>query len=289
MFERFECKKNVELKNFSTVKIGGRADYLVFPKNVLQLKDILAEIQQNKQKYFILGNGSNVLFSDDGYRGVVISLKYFDRISRFGNSVRVGAGTNLFALNVRLKEIGLSGIEWSYGIPATLGGLIFMNGGSFGHEICEFVEEVVVLKNDRILRLKKEQIEWGYRETNLQNVIILSAKLNLIPEKSAKIAEKMNFFLEKKRNTQPLDFPSLGSVFKVINKEEIIYPAKIIDNLGLKGVKIGGAEVSQKHAGFIVNSSNATCQDYLNLMNFLQEKLAKIGVFVESEIIVLEE
>ncbi len=289
MFERFECKKNVELKNFSTVKIGGRADYFVFPKNVLQLKDILAEIRQNKQKYFILGNGSNVLFSDDGYRGVVISLKYFDRISRFGNSVRVGAGTNLFALNVRLKEMGLSGIEWSYGIPATLGGLIFMNGGSFGHEICEFVEEVVALKNGRILRLKKEQIEWGYRKTNLQNLIVLSAKLNLNPEKSVKIAEKMDFFLKKKRNTQPLDFPSLGSVFKVINGEEIIYPAKIIDNLGLKGVKIGGAEVSQKHAGFIVNSSNATCQDFLNLMNFLQEKLAKIGVFVESEIIVLKE
>ncbi|MGN1200674.1 MAG: UDP-N-acetylmuramate dehydrogenase [Candidatus Caccovivens sp.] len=289
MFDEFEYKKNEKLSNYSTVKIGGMADYIIFPKNILEIKKILKIIKKNNLKYFILGNGSNVLFSDEGYRGVIISLKKINNIKRYGDCVRVGAGCNLFALNLKLKEMGLSGFEWSFGIPATLGGMLYMNGGSFGHEICEFVQEVVILQDDKIKRLKKEQLEFGYRKSSLQNCIILSAKLQFFPQKSEEIAKNMQENLNKKKNTQPMDFPSLGSVFKIIKTEPPIYPAKIIDNLGLKGVKIGGAEVSTKHAGFIINAGGAKSADFVALMMFLKQKLAQNGIEVESEIIVLQE
>lgn len=289
MFEKFDCKRNVKIKNYSTIKIGGIVDFLVFPRNVLELKELLTEIRKNKLEYFILGNGSNVLFLDEGYRGVVVCLKHFNKMSKTGNCVRVGAGTNLFYLNHKLKEFGLSGIEWSYGIPATLGGLVYMNGGSFGHEICEFVEEIEVLKNGKIIQLKHDEICWEYRTSNLKNMIILSVKLHLINEKIDKIAEKMSFFLNQKKIYQPMEFPSLGSVFKIIQGENPIYPAKLIDNLGLKGVKIGEAEVSKKHAGFIINSGNATSADFLKLLEFLEAKLAEVGVCPDREIIVCKE
>lgn len=289
MFEEFECKEKIKLCNFSTVKIGGEADYIIFPKNVLELQKILKIIKKNHLKYFILGNGSNILFSDRGYRGVLISLKHFNRISRYGTCVRVGAGCNLFALNLKLKEFGLSGLEWSYGIPASLGGLLRMNGGSFGHEICEFVEEVVVLDDGKVKRLKREEIEFYYRYSSLQKYIILSAKLRFFPEKSEEIAKNMQISLEKKKNSQPMEAASLGSVFKLIHGKETVYPAKIIDNMGLKGVKIGGAEVSTKHAGFIINKGNATSADFVALIELLEEKLKSVGVFAEREIIILQE
>lgn len=289
MFEKFDCKRNVEIKNYSTARIGGVVDFLIFPRNFLELKELLKEIRENELEYFVLGNGSNVLFLDEGYRGVVVCLKYFNKISKMGNCVRVGAGTNLFYLNHKLKEFGLSGIEWSYGIPATLGGLVFMNGGSFGHEICEFVDDVVVLNEEKIIRLKSNEIQWDYRTSNLKNMIILSVKLHLFNEKIDKIAEKMNYFLNQKKTYQPMEFPSLGSVFKIIQGENPIYPAKLIDNLGLKGVKIGEAEVSKKHAGFVVNLGNATSADFLKLVSFLEEKLAEIGVYPDREIIVCKE
>lgn len=289
MFEKFDCKRNVEIKNYSTARIGGVVDFLIFPRNFLELKELLKEIRENELEYFVLGNGSNVLFLDEGYRGVVVCLKYFNKISKIGNCVRVGAGTNLFYLNQKLKEFGLSGIEWSYGIPATLGGLVYMNGGSFGHEICEFVDDVVVLNEEKIIRLKSNEIQWNYRTSNLKKMIILSVKLHLFYEKIDKIAEKMSYFLNQKKTYQPMEFPSLGSVFKIIQGENPIYPAKLIDNLGLKGVKIGEAEVSKKHAGFIINSGNATSADFLKLVSFLEEKLAEIGVYPNREIIVCKE
>ncbi len=293
MFEEFECLRDVELAKFSTMKIGGKAKWLIFPKNVQELRKILQICEENQIKTFVLGNGSNVLFDDAGFDGAVIKLRHFDFVKKCSKKgkkqafcVEVGAGINLFALNVRLAKLGLSGLEFSNGIPATLGGFLVMNGGCFGHEICEFVEEVQILQGGKVFWRKKEECDFSYRHSNLQNCVILSAKLHLFEEKTEKIMQNMNFFLEKKRASQPCDLPSLGSVFKATNGVSV---GKILDDLGLKGLSVGGAQVSKKHAGFVVNTGGAAAKDVLALVEILEKKLAEIDVQPEREIIVLKE
>lgn len=288
MFEEFECLENVDLSNYSTMRTGGKAKYLVFPKNVKELQKILKIIKKSKQKFCIFGNGSNILFKDEGFEGVLINLKYLNKFEVLDESVYVGAGINLFYLNQLLQKNGLSGLEWSYGIPATLGGLVVNNGGCFGHEIADLVEEVFVLKGLKVLVLNRSEIEFSYRNSSLKHkFIVLSAKLKLKHENPEVIKAKMIDYLETKRKSQPCEYPSLGSVFKRVHGEGILYPAKLIDNLGLKGVKIGGAEVSKKHAGFIINVGGATSRDIEDLIVFLESKLAEIGVFPEREIEIL--
>lgn len=288
MFKKFERQENVALANSSTIKIGGIAKVVVFPQNINELIEILKIIKENKQNYIILGNGSNILFSDDFFDGVVISLKHLDFVSQDGTTVYAGAGVNLFTLNIKLSQMGLGGLEWSYGIPATVGGFVIMNGGCFGCEIGQFVEEVLVLRDDKLSILRRKDITFEYRNSSLrkEKFIVLSVKLKLYKEKTAKINEKMQFFYQKKKYSQPCEMPSLGSVFKIIYGEQVIYPAKIIDNLGLKGVKIGGAEISKKHSGFIVNVGGATSADVQKLIALITERLAEKGVFPEKEIIV---
>lgn len=288
MFKKFDHIENADLSNFSTMRTGGKAKYIVFPKNSKELIKIIKIIKKNNFNYHIFGNGSNILFSDDGYDGVLINLKHFNSISIYGEMVYVGAGVNLFYLNQFLQKNGLSGIEWSYGIPATIGGLVAGNGGCFGHEICDYIDEVIILRDEKVITLNRNEITFNYRSCDLKGkCIILNVKLKLKFENHDVIKSKMLNFLEEKREKQPCEFPSLGSIFKRVMTEEIIYPAKLIDNLGLKGVKIGGAEVSKKHAGFIVNCGNATSKDVLDLIIFLEEKLSKIGVNVEREIEIL--
>lgn len=288
MFEEFEFLKDADLCNFSTMKTGGKVKYIVFPKNVKELLKVLKIVKKNKLKHYIIGNGSNILFRDEGFDGVLINLKHFNKIEIDNEHVNVGAGANLFYLNQILQKNGLTGLEWSYGIPATIGGLIANNGGCFGHEICEFVEEVIVLKNMKVFVLSKEQITFSYRFSSLKdNFIILNAKLRLKNESQETVKKNMLDFLEKKRMLQPCEYPSLGSIFKRIVGDEILYPAKLIDNLGLKGVKIGGAEISTKHAGFIVNVGGAKSQDVVDLIEFIEKKLTEIGIHAEKEIIIL--
>lgn len=290
MFDNFEYLKNEELKNWSTVKIGGNAKYIVFPRNFFELKEIFKICEQNKLQHFILGNGSNVLFDDNGFDGVIVSLKNFNKIKRIGETkVCVGAGVNLFTLNQRLRNYSLGGLEWSYGIPATIGGFLAMNGGCFGHEICEFVDQILVLENDRLRIYKREEIDFSYRHCGLRgSSVIVLVWINLHKERLENIEKNMNENISKKRLSQPCEYPSLGSVYKRIFQDgEIIYPAKLIDKLGLKGVKIGRAQISEKHAGFIVNLGGATSADFVSLMKLIEEKVKEIGVCLKSEIIIL--
>lgn len=293
MFSEFEHLKNVDLKKFSTIKIGGKINFIVFPKNHLEVLKILEIIKQNKLRWFVLGNGSNILFPDKGFDGVAISLKHFNKIVQMGECVWVGAGVNVFAINVKLAKLGLSGMEWSYGIPASVGGMVVGNAGCFEHEMGEAVQELLVVEEGILKILKKDQLQFGYRSAKYNNLdlkkfIILAVKLQLFQEKSEKIAQNMNFFLNKKRESQPCDKFSLGSVFKRIEASGRCYPAKLIDKMGLKGVKIGEAEVSTKHAGFIINSGNAKAEDVLQLIELIESKLAEYGVFPEREIEVFD-
>ena len=288
MFNNFELIKNADLSKFSTIKIGGRAKYMLFPKDEKELKQILKVAKQNDIKTQTIGNGSNVLFDDKGFDGAILHLKHFDKIELRGEDVIVGAGVNLYGLNFRLKDYGLSGLEWSFGIPASIGGFVFMNGGCFCREICELVDEIKVLKEGRVLTLKRKQIEFGYRESNIDG-IILQIRLKLKKDDPKSIEKRMFEFLRKKRESQPCDEPSLGSVFKrVDSKNGKVFPAKMIDTLGLKGVKIGRAEISTKHAGFIVNLGGATSQDVKDLIALIEKEFEKYGVFVEKEIKILD-
>ena len=288
MFKNINYLKNEKLSKYSTIKIGGEAKYIVFPQTIKEVKQVVNEVQEKRLKMFVIGNGSNTLFDDKGFDGVVLCLKNLNKVVVKRNKVRAEAGTNLFALNNKLKEFGLSGMEWSFGIPGSVGGFVVMNGGCFGHEICEFIDEVEVLQEGKIRTLKKEDIRFGYRKSSI-NGVVLAVTISLKKEDPQNVYENMQEALNKKRGAQPCEFPSLGSVFKHVELDgETIYPAKLIDTLGLKGVKIGGVEVSTKHAGFIVNVDLGTGEDYRRLVKFLKEKLAQMGVDVETEVVFVD-
>lgn len=286
IFKGLKVKKDEPLKNHTTFKIGGNAKYYAEPKNIRQLKKLLEICKNANMRYFIIGNGSNLLASDNGFDGLIISLKNFNGMKIQKNkgfeSVCVGAGVNLFLLNKNLANNGISGLEWSYGIPGTLGGTIKMNAGAFGHCIFEFVHEITVIEDGEIKKLKEFQAE--YRNSFLTNKIIISAVLKLKNGNMHSILEKMNEYLITRKEKQPYNLPSAGSVFK--RNGEII-PAKIIDELGLKGLRMGGAMISTKHAGFIVNVDNASFNDVFKLINIIKKIVAYSGILLEEEIIYL--
>ena len=279
MFEYVEKIKNADLKNYSTFKIGGKGTIL-FPKCVCELKKVIADCKKNGLDYFILGNGSNVLFPDYDLKIILISLKNFKKIKKNGDFLQVDAGVNLFFLNKYCLDNCLSGLEWSYGIPASFGGLVHMNGGAYGSSIGEFIERVKVLKNGKVMWIDKDSLNFSYRASNIDGIIIC-AEIHLKSEDKMKIEEKQRYFFECRKSTQPLEYPSAGSVFK---RKGEIFPAKIIDNLNLKGTTIGGAEISQKHAGFIINKHNAKAIDVLALISYIKRKT---NLNLEEEIIVL--
>jgi len=289
MLKNIDIKYYEKLSKYSTIKIGGNAQKMCFPKDTKQLKRCLRFAEKHNESFFILGNGSNTLFDDEGFNGMVINMKNFDTFISYKEGTYVGAGINLFALNQKLAEREYAGLEWSYGIPGTIGGLVKMNGGSFGHEISDFVRYIVVLRNDKIIHLRRGDIDFAYRKSGIDG-IILGVRLKLKKGRSKEIKKHMCDFFERKKIVQPYSAFSLGSVFKQIHlQNEVLFPAKMIDSLGLKGVKIGGAEVSEKHAGFVVNSGEASSSDVRDLVSFIKEKvLQKYGVKLETEIVIVD-
>ncbi len=288
MIDNIEIKYNEKLSKYSSIKIGGFAKVMAFPKNKKELVGVIEQAKRRGQKIFILGNGSNTLFDDDGFDGVVVNMEKLNKIRFYKHSVYVEAGVRLFYLNIKLQENGFSGIEWSYGIPGSVGGILKINGGAFGHEIFEFVDYVDVLSDKGIVRLKKKDIEFGYRKTDIDGCIV-GCKLVLKTNDKEEIFKKMQDNLQKKASLQPYDRLSLGSVFKhTIKDGEVVFPAKLIDSMGLKGVKIGGVEISKKHAGFFVSDGTATSRDYLALAKFVEEKFRQKGIDIEREFVFLK-
>lgn len=280
MFNGLEVIEKADLKKYCTFKIGGRGT-IVFPKNVVELKKLIRECQKLNKNYFILGNGSNLLFSDFEINTILVSLKYFNEIRQVKkDEVFVGAGVNLFPLNIYLKNHNLSGLEWSYGIPGSIGGAIFMNAGAFGHSISENILNIKVLKCGKVENISKKNLEFSYRKSNI-NGIILGATMKFKEGNLDEIAFLQQDYLERRKMSQPYDKFSAGSVFKR-NIEKNIIPAKLIDTLGLKGTRIGGAEISKKHAGFIVNNGDAKAIDVLALIEYIKYKT---GEDLELEII----
>ncbi len=275
-------QENVSLKKYNTFKVGGNAKYLFEPIDTNELIDGLNYISEKDLKYYVLGLGSNVLLPDEDFDGVIIVLKNIDKIEIENNILTVGAGTALPYLNTYLLEKGFTNFMYLSGIPGTIGGAICINASAHGYEILKDLRSVLVLKDGQIVNLTKNEITYGYRYTNLNEVIVLEATFDLHAGHVEEAKEEIKKIREERIKKQPLDKPSAGSVFK---NPELAPAGKLIENAGLKGLKIGGAKISDKHANFIINDDNATSNDILKLIDLIKkEVLEKFKVDLETEV-----
>ncbi len=273
---------------YTSFKIGGPADVLVKPRSTEQLKTALNLCKKHCVPVFVLGKGSNLLISDDGIDGAVINISSgFDDIKLVDDkTVECGAGASLSSLCNFCLEHGLSGLEFAYGIPGSVGGAVYMNAGAYGGEIKNVITSASYLSADgEECVLSAEKLELSYRKSRFcgKNDIILSAKFRLVPDNADNIRKRMNDFIGRRKDKQPLSFPSAGSTFK---RPEGYYAGALIEESGLKGFSVGGAQVSEKHAGFVINKGGATCKDVTDLMAHITKTVKdKFGVTLEAEII----
>ncbi len=270
----------------TTFKIGGPADLLIIPHGVEDLKKILVEISSSGTPYIIMGNGSNMLVSDTGIRGAVIKIcGAMDKIDIDGRNVKVQAGAYLGKLQNMCAEKGLSGFEFFSGIPAAVGGAVAMNAGSWGGTISLFLKSVEVLtKSAKTMKLDKADCGFTYRGSNILKYgsVVLEAEFELEKKDPALVQASQKEILRLKASSQPLTYPSAGCIFRNHAKESA---GKIIERAGLKGESIGGAQVSQVHANYIVNTGNATASDVMGLINRVKGiVLEKTGISLELEI-----
>ncbi len=280
---------NPVMANYTTYKVGGKALAIVYPENVENLIKLLKYLKEKNIKYKILGNGSNLIFSDDLYEGVLIKLTYFDKLDIKDTIVTVGSGYNLVKLCMKVAKLGLAGLEFASGIPGTIGGAIFMNAGAYKSDMGYIVSEVKVLTpNLDIKTLYNKDLQFHYRSSFFQKnpgYICLEAKLVLKKGDANAIMEVIAERKQRRLLTQPLEYPSAGSVFR---NPENDFAGRLIEELGYKGKNIGGAYVSEKHANFIINKDNATATDVRNLIKEIKQKVKdkyNIDLIVEQEFV----
>jgi UDP-N-acetylmuramate dehydrogenase len=283
-----KIKKQELLKNHSYIRIGGPAHVFVEAESTEDLLNAIKMAKDFNLPYYIIGGGSNILFPDEGYHGVIIKTTGLNDITIYDTKVKVKAGTRLPYLVNELLRAELSGMEELCEIPGTIGGAISGNAGAFGREIGElFTEGVVLTPDGNIVKVTQKDLNFGYRRSDLKKIgILIEATLQLVPSTSDKIKSAMEEFKSRRRETQPVGELTLGSVFK---NPEGISAGYLLDRAGLKGFTVGGAKFSEKHANFIVNFSNATYQDVLELIKIGFEKVKEMfNIELEREIIVLE-
>ncbi len=279
--------ENEPLSRHTSFKIGGEAELFLNIDNVEQLKAVLKACDDNDIPMFVLGKGSNLLISDDGMKGVVLTLDGdFKDISIKENKITCGAGVNLAKLCTFALSESLSGLEFAYGIPGSVGGAAYMNAGAYGGEMKDVITSVThITRQGEVKTLLASQLDLSYRHSVYKTTddIILFVTFELKSDIEADIKARMDEFMTRRKTKQPLEFPSAGSVFK---RPEGNYAGTLIEKCGLKGKTIGGAQVSEKHAGFIINIGGATCNDVLELVKFVQDTVEKeTGYFLEREII----
>ncbi len=278
--------ENADMSRCCTYKAGGSARYLISVENIEELREALKMAKEKKLDSFILGRGSNVLVRDGGYDGIIIRLSgEFTLIESTQNVITAGAAATNVEVCVLARDEGLSGIEFMHGIPGSIGGAVFMNAGAYGSEICDYVDEVTFMDEDyNVVAKPSKDIDFGYRHTEFMDGggIIISVKLRLTPSSVDAVASKMDALLSKRTSKQPMNYPSCGSVFK---RPLGGYAAKLIEDAGLKGASIGGAEVSTKHSGFIINKGGATANDITDLIKLVQKRVKKnSGIDLETEV-----
>ena len=279
------------LKDHCSFRIGGPAEALVIPKNEKALIAAIRFARENGERLTVLGNGSNVLVSDDGVRGIVVKLAggLTDLIYLGEGVIAAGAGVSLTRLCLFALEKDLSGLEFAYGIPGSVGGAVYMNAGAYGGEIKNALMSVrvVSLADGGVREIPAYGLDMRYRHTPFMDKkdVITAAYFRLTPGDKERIGGEMRELLQRRKASQPLEYPSAGSTFK---RPKDGYAAALIDRCGLKGFSVGGAAVSTKHAGFVLNMGGATCRDVLALMDEIKKKvLAETGTELEPEVEVL--
>ena len=281
------------MKKHTSFKIGGTADQFIKVTNEEELKEAIKYAKDKNLKITIIGNGSNLLVLDKGIRGLVIKIDIqkleIERKEKYAK-ITVGSGYKTMALGIKLMNENLSGFEELSGIPGTIGGAIFMNAGAYGKEIKDINISTKCMDYDgEIFELSNKEQEFEYRSSvfNKKDYIILETKLRLEYGKKEEIKKKMEGYLSSRKEKQPIEYPSAGSTFK---RQEGVITAKLIDECGLKGFQIGGAKVSEKHAGFVINSDNATAKDVIDLIKYIKEKVnEKYGIKIKEEIRIVGE
>ncbi len=280
---------NESLKKHTTFKVGGNAAFVAMPENVQQVIRLLEFLRKENIRYYFLGKGSNVIFRDEGFDGVIIKTANLNRIEFTDeNTVYVQSGVVLNVLCKALQEKSLAGLEFCYGIPGNVGGGLYMNAGAYGGEISQALLEVEYIdENCTVQKIKAEDCEYSYRHSVFQkkNWFITGATFVLTKGNRDEILSFMEDIMQRRIDKQPLDKPSAGSSFK---RPVGYFAAALIEQCGLKGCTVGGAQVSEKHSGFIVNTGDATCKDIVELAQHVEKVvLEKTGVTIEKEMIIV--
>ena len=284
--ENIEYRQNEPMRAHTTFKIGGEADIFIIPASPAALIYAVKKCNELEIPYFILGNGSNLLVSDGGIEGAVISLSGINGISSDGEKITCGAGAMLSSVCLKALSLSLTGLEFAYGIPGTAGGALYMNAGAYGGQMADVIESAECLTaSGEIKTLKKEDMRLGYRSSVFKKggLIIISLTFALKKGDKAEIKAEMDELLNRRKQKQPLEYPSAGSTFK---RPEGYFAGALIEKNGLKGLTVGGAQVSEKHAGFVINRGGATAADVKALIGKIQKKVFENdGVMLEPEVI----
>ncbi|OJG75081.1 UDP-N-acetylenolpyruvoylglucosamine reductase [Enterococcus quebecensis] len=278
------------LMNFTFTKTGGPVDVLAFPKSKDEVITLVEYCRNHEIPWLVLGNASNLIVRDGGIRGMVIMLENMKQVSVSGNQIIVEAGAKLIDTTYVALDKNLTGFEFACGIPGSVGGAVYMNAGAYGGEITDIFTSVEVLLADGTVKtLSNEEMQFSYRHSAIQEMhcIVLEATFTLATGNHEEIKEKMDELTELRESKQPLEYPSCGSVFK---RPEGHFTGKLIQDAGLQGLKWGGAQISEKHAGFIVNIDHATATDYVELIAHIQEVIKeKYDVALETEVHIIGE
>lgn len=281
------CLQSVSMAEYTTMRVGGMASLLSAVTSAEQLIKAVRMAQEHNVRFAVIGNGSNVVFSDDGFSGLVIVTTGMKSFSIENTVIKADCGVSVTRLATEAQRAGLSGLEFAYGIPGTVGGGVYMNAGAYGGSLSDVVVSSICFDTEKqtIRKIDLEEHEFSYRHsiyTQNSNLVILAAMLELTHGDKNEIAEQMNAHLRSRKEKQPLEFPSAGSVFK---RPIGYYAGELIEKSGLKGYRIGGAEVSEKHAGFIVNRGGATADDVKRLVEHIKHTVYQnYGVELDCEI-----
>lgn len=285
-----KVKYNEKMSKYTTMRVGGPCDCIVFPDEISKIKEVIDFCKNENITFFVIGNGSNLLVKDEGIHGVVIKLGHrFGKIELDGEYILAYAGATMPTLSQLAKKNSLKGLEFACGIPGTIGGGVKMNAGAYGSQISDILYEVTYMdEKEEIKTIKNKDCSFGYRKsifTINPNYVILSAKFKLERGNIDEIENKMKENSLARKAKQQLEYPNFGSVFK---RPEGYFVGKLVDDAGLRGYKIGGAQVSTKHTGFIVNVDNATCKDVLDLIGYVQTTVYnKFNVKLTPEVIII--
>ena len=279
------------MSRHTTFRIGGNADYFVKPGNADEVAAVIAVCREYNIPYFILGNGSNLLVSDDGYRGMIINIMdNMDSVTVDGRIITAQAGAMLVRVSVMARDNALTGLEFASGIPGTIGGAVYMNAGAYGGEMKNVVKTVRAIDEyGRIYELDSEKMDFSYRHSIVEErkLIVLEVTLELEHGSREAINDRMKELAEARRSKQPLEYPSAGSTFK---RPEGYFAGKLIMDAGLRGYSVGGAQVAEKHCGFVINKGGATASDVVELIRDVQHDVDdKFGVTLEPEVKMLGE